>query len=555
MKKVVKIISISFLCLVVVAVLIYFIFLKNPKQPELTYITAEKTVLTQEVSVTGRVQPEQSVDLSFETAGKVSRVLVEVGDVVEKGQTLVTIDSAELNAQLIQAKSQLEANQAKLEELEKGTRPEEISIAETKVENAERELASTELDLVNVKAKAETDLSNLYDGISSMLYDAYTTADDATTKQTDEMFNNDSTNNPQLTFSTSEGQTKTDAEWQRVLAGSALADLKTELDNLSTEESELDEALLNFETYLIIIRDFLTRLNDALNTATSITQTTINTYKGYVNTARSNVISEMVTIGSRKQNIAAQEITNQQNIATAEGKVTTAKNILESAEKELILKQAGSTQEQINKQKAEVKQSEANIENIKSKIAKTILYSPISGIVTQQLAKTGEIISANTLLVSVISQEEYKIEANIPEVDIVKIQENNIAKIMLDAYNNDVEFTARVELIDPAETIIEGVATYKITLYFTEFDEKIKPGMTADVNILTGKKENVIAVPSRAVITQNGKKFVRIYRPENGLSAIEEVFVETGLRGSDGNIEITKGIESGDKVITLFENR
>ena len=62
-----------------------------------------------------------------------------------------------------------------------------------------------------------------------------------------------------------------------------------------------------------------------------------------------------------------------------------------------------------------------------------------------------------------------------------------------------------------------------------------------------GSRENVIAVPQRAIIRKNGDQFVRIADDES----FREVKVETGLRGSDGNIEIISGISEGDKVITF----
>lgn len=553
MKKSLKIILTIILILAATAAVLWFVFLREPKQSEFTYITAEKKTLTQEVSVTGRIKPTQNVNLSFENSGKVSGVYAEIGDKVTAGQTLVALYSAELKAQLAQAEAQLEAEQVELAKIKKGARQEEIDIAQTTVENAEKEITEAETNLENVQNTANTDLNNLYDEISDLLYDAYTTADDAVTRQTDEMFNNDSTDNPSLTFSTSDSQAKIDTEWQRVLSRDALRNFKTELDNLSSEQSAQDQALTNVENYLIVIRNFLNRLNDSLNLSMHASETTINTYKGYVNTARANIISDITSINSQQQSILSQKSVNQQNISTAQAKVITAKNTLNSTKKELALKQAPATTEQIQAQEAKIRQSEASIQNIESKIAKNILYSPISGVVTVQEAKTGEIIPVNTTVVSVISYAEYKIEANVAEVDITKVKLGDKAKITLDAYSADTLFEAKVTAIDPAETIVEGVATYKITLEFTEKDERINPGMTADVNILTAKKENVISIPSRAIITQNGKKFVRILKITNNISAFEETAVETGIRGSDGNIEIISGVEEGDRVITLFE--
>ena len=553
MKKISKIILTIVLVVVVAGATAWFAFLKKPKQPEYTYITANKDVLTQEVSITGRIRPTQSVDLSFESAGRVSGVYADIGNTISMGQTLVALNSSELNSELAKYQAQLEAEQVELTKLKKGTRQEEIDITQTTVNNAEKEVTEAEINLENVQNTANTNLNNLYDEVSDLLYDAYTTADDAVTKQTNEIFDDDSTDSPSLTFSTSDSQSRTDAEWQRVLSRDALSDLKTIIDNLSSEHTLQEQALTNAENYLVIIRDFLNRLNDSLNASIHTSATTINTYKGYVNTARANVIAEITSINSQQQLISAQKATNQQNISTAQSKITTAQNTLDSAKKQLTLKQAGSTIEQIQAQEAKIRQSEANIKNTESKIAKNILYSPISGIVTAQEAKVGEIVSVNTIIVSVISDSDFKIEANVPEIDITKVKLGDTAKLTLDAYSTETPFEAEITAIDPAETIIEGVATYKVTLKFTEKDDRVKPGMTADVNILTAQKENVISIPARAVITQNGRKFVRILRTENGILAVEETTVKIGLRGSNGNVEILQGVKEGDKVITLFE--
>ena len=145
-----------------------------------------------------------------------------------------------------------------------------------------------------------------------------------------------------------------------------------------------------------------------------------------------------------------------------------------------------------------------------------------------------------------ISTNKYEIEANVPEADIAKIKVGNTADVTLDAYGNDVRFNVKITAIDPAETVIEGVSTYKTTFQFTAEDGRIKSGMTANLDILTDKKENVIAIPSRAVITKGADKIVTVL----GNNILKEVKVTLGLRGSDGNVEIVSGISEGDKVVT-----
>jgi len=79
-------------------------------------------------------------------------------------------------------------------------------------------------------------------------------------------------------------------------------------------------------------------------------------------------------------------------------------------------------------------------------------------------------------------------------------------------------------------------------------DGRIKPGMTANISVKGPSRENVLVLPQRAVISKNGNRFVRVL---NG-KEIFETEIKTGLRGSDGNVEITEGLKDGDIVI-LFQ--
>ncbi|MDD5433329.1 MAG: efflux RND transporter periplasmic adaptor subunit [Candidatus Pacebacteria bacterium] len=496
------------------------------------FITAAKQTVVQEVSVTGKVRPSQAVDLAFERGGKIKSVPVQVSDLVQEGQILAALDTSELQAQLAQAQANFESQQAQLAQLQIGTRPEEVSVAITSVDNATKALA-------DVQSKALSDLAHLYDDIKNTLNDAYVKADDAVNKQTQELFSNANTNNPQLTFYSNYQQT-IDSQSKRVTGGNAVADLKLMAGNSSNDYNSADNYLNKAIADLNLINDFLNTIDSALSNASGLSGSAITTYKGYVNTGRTNVNTALNSVNSLKQSIASQKITNQQNI-------TAAQNTLESAQKNLELKQAGATSEQIQAQEALVKAAQANVNNISAQITKATLKAPIAGIITKQEAKPGEIAQAGAIIVSLISQAEFEIETNIPEADIAKVKIGDTANVTVDAYGSDVKFQAKVTKIDPAETVLEGVATYKTTLQFTQKDERIKSGFTANIEILTAQKENVLAVPYRAIISKNGDKIIKIVQDKK----ITEAEVVLGLRGSDGNVEIISGINEGDKVITF----
>ncbi len=492
-----------------------YVYFSRSKKPTYEFDIAKKTEVIQEVSVTGRVKPAESVDLAFEKSGKVARIYVNVGDKVTSGQLLMSLNNADLSAQLAQAEASARVQKSKLDELKVGTRLEDIEVKKSELK------------------KAQQDLVNDYESVIDVLNDAYNKTDDAVRKQVSDLFSNSEESNPQLTFITPNSQAEIDVEFQRFMLSHELNKWNDELNQLDIVSSLnlLDQGLENAKSRLILTRNFLTRLMDTVIGNVNLTQTTINTYKTNINTARTNINTALASVNDQAQTIASQKIT------------------VETIQNELNLKLAGSTPEEIAAQEAEVEDAEANVLNYQAQLAKTILRSPINGIVTLQDTELGEIVSANTIILSVISSAKFEIEVNVPEADIAKVKIDNPAKVTLDAYGNDVLFEAKVISIYPAENIIEGVATYKTKLQFTKENEQIKSGMTANIDILTDKHENVIAIPQRAVISQNGAKIVKIMNEDNSIS---EVKVKTGLRGSDGNIEIIEGIKEGDKVIIAY---
>jgi len=492
-----------------------YALLNGAGNPLYDFVVAERSNLVQQVSITGRVHPAQNVELAFEKGGRVLSVYTKVGDSVGAGQTLVELESSELQAQLLGQEAALETERAKLAELERGTRPEEIKVQEVRVENAQIALATSQ--------------NNLLDALKN----AYTGADDAIRNNVDLLYTNPTSDTPELKFSPKSVLAENDLEWERLLIENMLVLWEKHIASLTMEsdfDSFTDEAEKNLKTLKDFLFDELTLAVNELTPSTRITQATITGWQANMADARTTIEGARGDVSSKKE------------------KFQDAKSILALEREELVLLKAGSALEQLAAQKAQVKNAEASVQNYQAQIAKTKLRSPLTGVITQQDAKIGEIVAANTVLVSIISPAKFQIETNIPEADIAKVALGNPAQITLDAYGRDTLFEAVVTEIDPGETILEGVPTYKVTLQFTRDDARIKSGMTANIEITSDSRENVLVIPQRSLIRKNGDKFVRLLRGEE----VVEVEVEVGLQGSDGNIEITQGIEEGEKVITFF---
>lgn len=518
-------------------------------------VTVKRGDIVQEVSVTGKVTPTENLDLAFERSGEVAKVLAQIGDKVSPGQQLVILKNADLASLVLQAQANLEAEQAKLSEFVKGTRPEELAAAETKVRNAENALHDAEVNLVNVQTKARVDLDNADNA-------AITEAQKAVTVGKNALFTLTDLQTAHFTGSSDENYKLAKAKEAAVeaLLGQPNAGWwsTSSLSALSGGASgQVQNALLNpisqsIDGAVAATVDALQKVGSALEAVPIILQLT-STEKTNLTTEKSNISTELNTLTGKQQTVAAQKVTNANNLNAGQISLTTAQSTFASAEDDLTLKKAGSTPEQIAQQEARVKAATASLLNAQANLGKTIISSPIKGVVTKQDAKTGMIVTPNLPLVSIISDSPLEIKADVPEVDIAKVQVGNEASVTLDAYGNTMEFKSKVVFIEPAETVIQGVIYYKVTLIFEELDERLKPGMTANVNITTAKRENVLVVPQRSVIQEDGRTIVRVADSKDPQKYTKRE-VKTGLSGSSGLVEIVTGLREGETIITFLKS-
>jgi len=500
------------------------------------------------VSVTGTVISAKEIDLQFEKAGKLKTIEVEVGDEVTVSQVLVRLDTAELNAQVQANQAALEIAQAKLAQTLAGTRPEDIQVYQAAVDKAEVDVTNKEQALIDVQTDATNDLAQDYEDVLDTLNDAYLKSDNAIHQYIDDLFTGDDTSNPQLTFKTTNSQAENDAEWQRIVAGNELIKFKNEIDNLNTQDyNDLDNALIKAKEHLSIISNFLARLNEALNgafTTTTVTASDLSTYRSNLSIARTNVNTALTNLTTQEQTIASTKVTNQTNINIAQSNLEAAEAALKKAQDELTAEEAGPRQVDIDLAQAEVRQAQANLRQVQEKINKSILRAPVAGVITVIEREEGEMAQANQTIVSMIGAGHFQIEANVSETEIAKVSLGDIVEMTLDALGPDEKFAGRLIKIDPAETVVSGVIYYKVTSVFDVEDERIKPGMTVNLDIQTAQKENVLSLPYYLIKEKNGQKYVLVLENKE----VKERVIKTGLEG-ENNVEIIEGLNENEQVV------
>lgn len=435
----------------------------------------------EQVNISGTVTAAQNVALGFAANGRIAGVYVQVGQHVEAGTVLAETENGDLAATVAQ-------KQAALASLLAGTRPEQIAVTESSV-------ASAAAALVNA------------------VQNAYTTADDAVHNRADSFFTNPRTT-PKLSFTVPNAALENMVEQDRTKAEASLISLRTLVSSLESDSAASTAA--QAQPYLSQIVTFLADANQALNQAVpdqATSAATLASYSTTLATARANM----------------------NTVTTA---LTAAVSTLTDAQKTLALQKAGPTE-------ADIQAAQADLQNARAMLAKTRVIAPFSGTVTQMDAKAGEIVSPSTSEIAMQSDGVFQIETYVPEVSIANVAKGDAATTTLDAYSPGVAFPSVVIAVDPAETVKDGVPTYKTTLAFRQADPRIRSGMTANVTIETGVLHDAIVIPAGAIGLKQAASYVSVVHGK----AIESRTVTVGASPSLGQIEILSGLSSGDVIL------
>ena len=216
-------------------------------------------------------------------------------------------------------------------------------------------------------------------------------------------------------------------------------------------------------------------------------------------------------------------------------------------------------------EKVEEDQDLARLDPTNTMLGDETLESPIDGTVISIGAKEGEIVSssggssaaatassAGTIetsgFMTIADLNELQIRIGIDQADIKKVSKGQKVKITLDALE-DEEYSGKVVSIDPVPANDQNVITYTAYASISKIKSSLRLGMSANVELEYGKKENVLVVPNDAVRSRDGRKMIMVMtdgRPQ-------PVEVKVG-EADEKNTEITSGLEEGDEIISGRQN-
>lgn len=230
-----------------------------------------------------------------------------------------------------------------------------------------------------------------------------------------------------------------------------------------------------------------------------------------------------------------------------------------------------------------VQSASANVKQSQDNLSRTAIYAPMSGTISKLSVELGERVvgtaqMAGTEIVRVANLNNMEVEVDVNENDIVKVGVGDPTNVEVDAYLKR-EFKGVVtEIANSAESTLSAdqVTNFKVKVRILADSYKdltegkpenyspFRPGMTATVDVITNKKENIIGVPISAIVIKNDTSSVKKTGVKDNISSTSEKFecvfvkngeeaklrvIETGIQ-DDSTIEIISGLSEGEEVIT-----
>lgn len=198
------------------------------------------------------------------------------------------------------------------------------------------------------------------------------------------------------------------------------------------------------------------------------------------------------------------------------------------------------TENDLKRSELNIKKAERKIEDLNSKLDKIACRAPMTGSIINLDIKEGDKIAEGTTAGKMADLENFIVEAEVDEIDVNEVETGQQVEITSDSFDQNV--TGKVSFIAPAAEQSGNINKYRTEIKIDDDKRMLRSGMFVNCEIISDSRDNVITVPSLAIMGED-EKYVFIARDGKA----EKRVVETGLK-TLSKIEII-GVEPGEKII------
>lgn len=506
------------------------------------------------ISATGNLEPLLDVEVKAQVEGEVIKLHVDDGDYVETGQVLVELDPELYQEELKQARADVSAAEAQLTQadlnikLRKERLESELTQAEAAVKMAQANLETSQATTITQISQTETDIQTMRNALAQ---------DKIELEQANIAFEQ-----AELALAEQESSRQ-----------SAEVDLKTAVAELERNKSLYEKNLVSKKA-----------LEDAESRhANAVTQRE-NAMKR-VESQKKTVLSRERTISARESAISTRKATLEQQHINLEN----LKKMREKAEEEdrLQLENTETRWQElsltINNEKLLTEQSkvsadanllrrQSSLKNQNERLEWTTIKAPMAGTVTLLAIEEGEIVtsgrsafSQSPPLMTIADLSRMVVKTYINEVDMERLRLNQRAEIKVDAYQ-EKKYEGRVYEISPSGQEQDNIISFEVMIEVVGSPEELRPGMSADVDIITYEEKNVLLLPLDALIKQPSATLTaqvddispyKAGQPIEVQTISEKIFRGTVANVGSGSVTISldssqRGIRPGPTTLSLL---
>ncbi|HSO27772.1 MAG TPA: efflux RND transporter periplasmic adaptor subunit [Anaerolineales bacterium] len=187
---------------------------------------------------------------------------------------------------------------------------------------------------------------------------------------------------------------------------------------------------------------------------------------------------------------------------------------------------------------------EARIDAAQATIDLAHITAPFAGTVTEATVKKGDQVSTGSPAFRIDDLSRLLVDVQVSEVDINRIEVGQNVNLSFDAIL-DQEYHGVVTEVAFVGGANQGVVDFTVTVELTDIDDKVRPGMTAAVNIVVNELEDVLLAPNRAIRLQDGDRIVYVLRD----GTPQAVPVTLGASSDTHSAVVDGDLQVGDPII------
>ncbi len=519
---------------------------QGSKTPEFETVSPRRGPVVQTVSETGKVVAVEDLALSFKRSGRVAKILVKEGDAVKGKQAIMSLSVTDLAIQRREALAALASAEARYAQAAAGATAEDLRILETSVRNYETALATARQSLEDVRASNASSLAKAYGDLGGQMETLFLKSSSTMQTLRNDVF--DAAGNLRSDISSPDFGTQTQALSAFTAARAAIASMEMSIAmyRASATDADRDSRSAAIVADAKTIRASAELANALMQVSSPVggtSQTAFDARKASVRAAWIDLNASVNAAESQKLLVVSTAASANTALNAALQAVQTAEGALESAKRTLESRSAPLRDVDKAVYLAGISSARAAVSLIDQQIADSTIEAPVDGIVGSIDISLGEIATANVPVGTLISPS-LQIEAEVSELDIAGIQVGQPVAFTFDAIEGRA-FVGHVMTVAARETARDQDVYYMVEIGIDDKDDAIRIGMTADIDIEVGRKDDALLVPRRQVYRRGGTDYVKIV-PAKGEP--EEIEVEVGLRGRD-DYEILSGIRESDLIL------